>query len=122
MSEITAAQVGANIKYIRKQANCNQAELAKLADLHATQIAHYERGHRMPTVQNLIKIAEALRCSIQHLIYGKTYDSGLDLRGLDQGVQCLLRQLVRRLSKIRTQKEFQDSFVNSIDQWNYENR
>ena len=63
MSEITAAQVSANIKCIRKQSNLKQAELAKLADLHTTQIAHYECGLRMPTVQNLVKIASALGCS-----------------------------------------------------------
>ena len=137
MSEITAKEVGINIKRLRKQAGYEQTKLAAFADLHSAQIAHYERGARMPTVQNLVKIAEALSCSIQYLIYGKMYDIGLDLRGIDSEAQYLLRQLA---DKFRTDKEAKKQDPNRkfynpwteeiepketeferIDRWNHEN-
>lgn len=96
MCEVTATQVGANIRRLRKQVGYEQTKLAAFANLHPAQIAHYERGDRMPTIQNLVKIAYALRYSVQYLIFGEEYDPGLDLRDIDPEAQYILRQLANK--------------------------
>ena len=52
-----------------RQARCmTQKELAKRTGLTDVWISHYENGRRLPSVLNLIKLADALNISIDELV------------------------------------------------------
>lgn len=64
------AEVGKNIKKIRKEKNLTQDELAEC--LHCTRqtISNYENGKSEPDIELLIEIARVLEVEINDLIYG----------------------------------------------------
>lgn len=64
------AEVGKNIKRIRKEKNLTQDELAER--LHCTRqtISNYENGKSEPCIELLIEIAKVLEVEINDLIYG----------------------------------------------------
>lgn len=64
------AEVGKNIKKIRKEKNLTQDELAER--LHCTRqtISNYENGKSEPDIELLIEIAGVLGVEINDLIYG----------------------------------------------------
>jgi len=49
-----------NLAVLRKIIGLTQVELGVRAGVNSTQIAHYERGNKQPTVQNALRIAEGL--------------------------------------------------------------
>lgn len=60
--------VGKNIKKIRDLKNVSQDKLSKLSNLPRTSIGRYERGERIPNIDTLNKIADALNVSIDIFI------------------------------------------------------
>mgnify|MGYP000025693505 CR=1 len=60
--------VGQNIAKFRKERGLSQEELAFETDLHRTYISGIERGIRNPTIVNVQKIAEALKCDASDLL------------------------------------------------------
>ena len=54
------AQVGRNLRLLRKQKGLSQEKLSFEAGLHRTYISDIERGKKNPTVKSLAKIAKAL--------------------------------------------------------------
>lgn len=64
------ADVGKNIKKIRKEKNLTQEELAEC--LHCTRqtISNYENGKSEPNIELLIEIARVLEVEVNDLIYG----------------------------------------------------
>ena len=67
MAEINK-QVGARIRKFRLEKDFSQEELAFEADLHRAYIGQIERGEKNIGVQNLQKIATALKIKISKLI------------------------------------------------------
>ena len=63
-------QVGARIRKFRLAKGLSQEELAFEADLHRAYIGQIERGEKNIGVQNLQKIATALKVKISKLIDG----------------------------------------------------
>lgn len=58
---------------VRSQRGLGQAELGELAGIPATSISHFESGKRKPSLDNLRKLADALKVSIDYLL-GRTDD------------------------------------------------
>ena len=56
------------LKNIRLQRKMSQSDLAKKTGLTPSNISHYERGTRQPTVDNLRKLCDALPCSSDALL------------------------------------------------------
>ena len=56
-----------NIREERERQGLTQTDLAIATNLQASAISHFECGRRTPSVGNLIKIAYALRVSIDRL-------------------------------------------------------
>jgi transcriptional regulator with XRE-family HTH domain len=54
----------------RKKAGFSQEKLAEKADLSTVFISRIERGIESPSVDNLVKIAKALRERVQDLVAG----------------------------------------------------
>ena len=67
MSEINE-RVGLNIRTLREERGLSQERLAELADLHRAYIGQIERGEKNIGLQNLEKIAKALRVGIKDLM------------------------------------------------------
>jgi len=66
----TAATVGANIRKLRTQIGWKQTDLARACGLDAATVSAYERGYRLPIVENLATLAVALCASIEQVLYG----------------------------------------------------
>jgi len=66
MSEIQK-MVGERIRHFRKEKGLSQEDLASLANLHATYIGQLERGEKNPTLNSMLKIADALGISLEQL-------------------------------------------------------
>ena len=54
---------------VRKAANLTQQALAEAATLHVNQIRRYEAGSAQPTLEALIRLAQALHVSLDDLVF-----------------------------------------------------
>jgi transcriptional regulator with XRE-family HTH domain len=54
---------------IRKERNLGFPELARLSDIHATQLRRYEKGDSQPTLEALKKLAIALNVPGDRLLF-----------------------------------------------------
>lgn len=61
--------LGQRIKALRTEAGLSQAELAEQVGGDARQISRYENGRITPSVDALVRIAEALNVSLDHLVF-----------------------------------------------------
>lgn len=61
MSKKDLKKFGSRLKYLRKEQNLTQLELAEILDMSPNFIGMIERGERNTTVENVFKIARALR-------------------------------------------------------------
>lgn len=52
--------IGERIKKIRKEKGYSQRKLSELSNVHVSQLARYESGKSKPTLETIIKIADAL--------------------------------------------------------------
>ena len=59
--------VGEKIKSIRKIKKISQQELGNMLGVSQAMIAQYENGKRIPKIETLIKIAEALDCEVSDI-------------------------------------------------------
>lgn len=59
--------LGENITHLRKKSRLNQAQLSMLADIPRSTIAHLESGTANPALDTLLKVAQALKVSIEEL-------------------------------------------------------
>lgn len=66
------------LKKIRQENNMTQDELAKKIDTSRSNIANYENGKNMPSIDILEKIASLFNCTTDYLL-GKT-----DIRNIEE--------------------------------------
>ncbi len=71
------AKLGAAVRQHRTDANLSQEELAHLCGLHRTYIGGIERGERNVSIENILRIANALGTSCAALV-GQIESSDLD--------------------------------------------
>jgi transcriptional regulator with XRE-family HTH domain len=62
--------LGNSIRELRKQAGHSQEKLAERADLHPNYVGEIERGEKNVSIDVLMRIAAALRVSIQEFFPG----------------------------------------------------
>ena len=63
------SKIAGNIKKLRRKKDISQDRLSKLADLSVNTIANVESGYNPnPTIETLLKIANALGVSVDDLI------------------------------------------------------
>ena len=65
---------GEVLKKLRKHQAINQVDLAANVELDRSAIANYERGHRLPSIEVLVDIAEFFGVSLDYLILGHSKD------------------------------------------------
>lgn len=56
------------LRLIRQSRGLSQAELAKASGINPTQIAHFEGGKRLPSLENFQALVLALHCTADYLL------------------------------------------------------
>lgn len=59
--------LGQKVKYLRRQANLTQAELAERTNLSVNYVSEIETGIASPTLKTLLKLAQELGVEIKEL-------------------------------------------------------
>jgi transcriptional regulator with XRE-family HTH domain len=63
-----SAALAFNLKHLREMRGLTQAGLGMRAGLGAAAISHFETGQRAPSLESLVKLADALDVSIDVLL------------------------------------------------------
>lgn len=101
------AEVGKNIKKIRKERNLTQDDLA--ARLHCTRqtISNYENGKSEPNIALLVEIANVLEVEVNDLIYGPKKKENRRRQKIRSvialGVACVLLTVIEMLTPLARQ-------------------
>jgi len=61
-------EIGLKIRMFRERRGLTQDGLGAIADMHRAYIGHIERGEKNITIDNLQRIAKALRVGIKDLM------------------------------------------------------
>ena len=70
--------IGERIRKYRKEREWTQADLAFEADVLSVYISYYETGRTLPSIINLIAIADALEVSLDDLVGRKVKNENQD--------------------------------------------
>lgn len=81
------------LKKIRQENNMTQDELAKKIDTSRSNIANYENGKNMPSIDILEKIASLFNCTTDYLL-GKT-----DIRNIEEDFRFAYHKETEGLSE-----------------------
>lgn len=60
--------IGKNIKEKRQAAGMKQAELAEKVNATQRQVSSWESGKFMPSIENIVKIADVFGCKVDELV------------------------------------------------------
>jgi transcriptional regulator with XRE-family HTH domain len=71
-----AARFGDNLARHRKRSDLSQEELSFLTSLHRTEVSMLERGLRIPRIDTLVKVRDALEVSADDLLDGIAWTPG----------------------------------------------
>lgn len=63
---------------LRKQRGLTQQALADDIELHVNQIKRYEAGTAQPTLETLVRLAQALHTTLDDLVFGEDSRTPLD--------------------------------------------
>ena len=91
--------LGKRILQQRKLAKMTQAELAEQAGISLPFMGHIERGTRVPSVETLVGICNALKVSPQMLLQDSLNEYLLDM-GTDAAMTDPQKSLVREISDL----------------------
>lgn len=58
----------ANLKALRELRKLTQAELGDRAQMGAASVSHFETGQRVPSLESLVRLADALQVSVDTLL------------------------------------------------------
>lgn len=68
-------EVGLRVRHMREQQTLSRERLAEQADISTQFLADIETGRKGMTVQTLRKLATALHCSSDDLVFGQSEDT-----------------------------------------------
>jgi methanogenic corrinoid protein MtbC1 len=97
-------KLGSNIKYLRKENNYSQIELANAVGVSQTSIAHYERGTRLPSIETLMDFSQIFDEPIDTLV-GNSYKSTSKQKKKKLNKDDLISKMVETLL-IKDEEEF----------------
>ncbi len=93
--------LGKAIAEYRKKHGWNQAEFAKLLDVHPSYVTRWETGRVQPRTKTLDKIANVLEVTVQELLVGGT-DSLAETLNIDDSE---LMELIRQVPRLEPQQK-----------------
>jgi transcriptional regulator with XRE-family HTH domain len=73
---VVAARFGANLARLRERAGITQEEMSFRASLHRTEVGLLERGGRIPRIDTMVKIRDALEVPTDDLLVGIFWTPG----------------------------------------------
>lgn len=102
-------EVGQRIRTLREERGMPQVELARLLDVHQTNISAMERGARALTIHQILKLSRVLSLSTDEILSGsKTPSNG---RQVD-------RRFLKRLDRIdKLSKRDKQLLLGTIDKF-----
>lgn len=65
-----AESIGRNIAHKCREFHLTQKQLAEMSGLTEAGISRYISGERLPRIDILLRIATALNCTLDYLLYG----------------------------------------------------
>lgn len=101
-----------NLKILRKQKDITQIKLSTILEISQELVSQYELGKSLPSIENLVKIANYFNCSTDYLL-GLTNDftKKSDLKNDELEIKVLIEDY-RTLSK--NNKEKLKSYLNYL--------
>lgn len=72
MKQLTQFEKGLcrRLKAAREALGLTQSSVGEYAELTNVRISHYETGQRQPSLENLVRLAQALQVSCDYLLLG----------------------------------------------------
>jgi transcriptional regulator with XRE-family HTH domain len=71
--------LAANLKVLRELRNLTQAELGHRAGMGGASVSHFETGQRTPSLDSLVKLADALDVTLDTLLGRAPVEAGAQL-------------------------------------------
>lgn len=95
--DITA--VGKNIWKLRKENGYTQEVLAEKLGVSAPAVSKWENGHALPDTILLVKLAEILECTIDHILLNDSMDkqSIVEMEHDDEQLEQLMHMLLQKI-------------------------
>jgi transcriptional regulator with XRE-family HTH domain len=75
VKEPVPEKLPANLRKLRETRSLTQAELGKRAGMAAASVSHFETGQRAPSLDSLVKLADALEVSVDTLLGRGSFES-----------------------------------------------
>lgn len=75
LSERTEMSIAKNLQRVRKERGLNQEQLAERSGVSLTQISKIERSDTDPRVSTIEKLAKALKCSTDQLLFDEATEN-----------------------------------------------
>ncbi len=97
--------IGDNIKKLRIEKRLKQSELAEKSGISRVAIGNYERGDRIPNIEIVRKIANALEISLNKLLDGSWEDYVDEIKedlGTSRSEPILLKKLTQYYDKLNS--------------------
>lgn len=89
--ELDYVALGTRIRKARKEHHVTQEKLGEICELSTAHIGHIERGTRIPSLDTLFRISQALNVSIDYLIF--------DSVALDENLLINLNSILQNKDK-----------------------
>lgn len=115
--------IGENIKKIRNLRGIGQKELATMLNLTAASVSNWERGKRLPDIENLISLCEILQISSDELL-------GINKNNQQTATQITSDNIKKTESKtstqiassIQTNNELEEDLIENFRKLNKKNK
>lgn len=99
--EIDYVAIGRRIRQYRLERNLSQEVLSEKADVTPAHFSHIERGNTKPSLPTLIRIANALKVSIDDLLCDNVEKSRhVRIRDVDYLLEDCTQQEIKALTEI----------------------
>lgn len=90
--------MGKRIRNLRLQYKLTQECLAEKCDLSPSFIGHIEMGTRIPSLNTVMMLAEALHTSLDYLVYGPDFAN--NLFSFSENAQILPEEVATEMSRL----------------------
>lgn len=105
--------VGIRIKDKRKELHLTQTQIQSQTGISTGNLSEIERGIKLPSLSTLVKIAEALNCSTDYLLYGKVSLSQAEKGAFQDTLSEVERELINKFKQLEPRD--QDDILTFIN-------
>jgi transcriptional regulator with XRE-family HTH domain len=80
------ANIAGNITTLREKKQIMRKDVANYLGISSSQITYYENGKSIPSYENLVKLSELFKTSINSIITGKKLTFNIENKGLRESI------------------------------------